>query len=221
MWVKICGIKDLETAAAVAERRPDAIGLNFYPKSPRCVAPETAAEIVTLLPPTVEAVGVFVNHEIETVAAICRDCRLGTAQMHGDETPQQLAELRLTSPELKIVRGHRMGGEGIEPLETYLTTCQQQGVELTACLIDARVEGTYGGSGQVAPWSLLAEQYQRRSWPPLILAGGLNPANVAGAIEAVAPWGVDVASGVESSPGQKDLQAVEWFIASARGRSSA
>ncbi len=220
MWIKICGLNDPGVAAEVARLGPDAVGLNFYEESPRCVSSEVAATIVGALPAAVEPVGVFVNHSAESIAAVCRECRIATAQVHGDETPEQLRELHSIAPELKIVRAHRMGSEGIGPLADYLSECCRLGVELSACLIDARAEGVYGGSGQVAPWKVLSEEYRRDEWPPLILAGGLNAENVAKAIDATGAWGVDVASGVESSPGVKDLQRVERFIQNARGASS-
>lgn len=220
MWVKICGINDRETAAGVAGLGPDAIGLNFYEKSPRCVSVEAARQIVHELPGDIEPVGVFVNRAAESVAELCREVGLRAAQIHGDESPAQLSELRSLAPELKIVRGHRMGSEGVGTLAEYLAQCRRLGVELTACLVDARAEGVYGGSGHLAPWNVLSDQYARDEWPPLVLAGGLHPENVAEAIKAVDPWGVDVASGVESSAAIKDLQRVEQFIRRAREASA-
>lgn len=216
MWTKICGIKDVPTAKAVAALRPDAIGLNFFPRSVRHVPLETAAEIVRTLPNRVEAVGVFVNHSAAEVDTICTRCGLKTAQLHGDEPPELLAELLLRQPALQLVRAFRMGAEKLQPFGDYLDRCRALGITLRACLVDAHVAGQYGGTGQTVPWDVLREEYRRDIWPPLILAGGLTAENVAEAIRAANPWGVDVAGGVESSPGVKDLAKVERFLAAAR-----
>jgi phosphoribosylanthranilate isomerase len=216
MWVKICGISDLPTARRIAELRPDAIGLNFHTPSPRAVAPRKAAAIAQAVRGSVDPVGLFVNHGIDQILATCSDCDFATLQLHGDETADFIADLRRALPNARIIRVHRLGSEGIGSLADSITECAHRAVKLDACLVDARVEGTFGGTGQTAPWDVLARDYRRDEWPPLILAGGLNPENVADAIRTVRPWGVDVASGVESSPGQKDLAAVERFIRAAR-----
>jgi phosphoribosylanthranilate isomerase len=216
MWVKICGISDVATAQRVAELRPDAIGLNFYDKSPRVVTPRKAAEIAGAVRDSVEPVGLFVNNSLDEIAAACRECDFKTIQLHGDEPADLLAEIRALLPDARIIRVHRMGKEGLAPLAEALEQCAARNVKLDACLIDARVDGAYGGTGKTAPWDTISREYRRTEWPPLILAGGLNADNVAAAIEAVRPWGVDVASGVESSPGLKDFSAVNRFIRSAR-----
>jgi phosphoribosylanthranilate isomerase len=211
MWIKICGIRDAATAREVAKLKPQAIGLNFYARSPRAVAPETAAEIAQALPAEVAAVGVFVNHTLAEVEQLRRDCELDFVQLHGDEPPEFLAELDPRT----VIRAFRVGAEGLTDVAAYLERCRALGALPAACLIDSRVEGTYGGSGRTVAWDLLEREYPQSGWPPLILAGGLHPGNIAAAIEAVRPWGVDVASGVESAPAQKDLRLVEEFIAHA------
>lgn len=216
MWVKICGIRDVQTARGVAALRPDAIGLNFYAKSPRVVDARTAAEIVRDLPDGVEPVGLFVNHTVDEVVALCTEVGLRSAQLHGDETPRQVAELQHRLPSVKIIRALRVGPDGIESIKNYLSECERLGVKLAACLVDALVDGVYGGSGKTVAWDAIAASHRGPDWPPLVLAGGLNPQNVAQAIAAVAPWGVDVASGVETSPGKKDLAAVKSFIENSR-----
>jgi phosphoribosylanthranilate isomerase len=216
MWIKICGITDVGTAREVAAAFPDAIGLNFYARSPRCVSVETAAEIVRALPAQIEPVGLFVNHTVATIAEVCRSCRFSLVQLHGDEPPSVLAELREAIPAVRIIRAFRMGSEGLAPLSEYLDDCEALGAILYACLIDARVEGHYGGTGQTAPWSQIGPQSWCEDWPPLILAGGLEPSNIAEAIRSVQPWGVDTASGVESSPGQKDRTLVQGFVGNAK-----
>jgi phosphoribosylanthranilate isomerase len=215
MWIKICGIRDRATAEGVARIAPDAIGLNFSSRSPRHVTPESAAEIVRGLPPSIEPVGVFVNHTRPEVIDLCRLCRLATIQLHGDESPEFVASL----PQFRIIRAYRIGEEGLDGVAADLERCAALGVRPAACLIDARVPGAYGGTGQAAPWDLLADGWRKDRWPPLVLAGGLTPENVAAAIAGTHPWGVDVASGVESTPGEKDLARVARFVQAARAAS--
>jgi len=216
MWIKICGIRDVTTAQRVAELSPDAIGFNFYAKSVRCVSDKLARQMTAELPPTIAAVGVFVNHEVTEITDRVTSCGLTMVQLHGDEPPEFLAALYQLLPAIPLIRAWRMGGD-LADLSHYLAECQRLQVELFGCLIDAKIEGTYGGSGHTPPWNVLADKYAYR-WPKLILAGGLTPDNVVAGIEAVQPWGVDVASGVESSPGIKDLARVQAFITHARPR---
>jgi phosphoribosylanthranilate isomerase len=215
MWIKICGIRHQETAQAVARLGPDAIGLNFFRGSPRCISVDAAAEVVCGLPPSIEPVGVFVNHSHSEIIEICRACALATIQLHGDESPEFVARL----PQLRIIRAYRIGPEGLDGVAADLERCAALGVRLAACLIDTRVPGTYGGTGQTAPWDVLKAGWQTEQWPPLLLAGGLTAENVAAAIARTHPWGVDVASGVESAPGVKDLARIERFVQTARAAS--
>lgn len=207
MWTKICGIRDVATALAVAQLGPQAIGLNFYSRSVRVVLPDVAAEIVRQLPSHVEPVGLFVNHTASEIRDICQRCGLRTIQLHGDEPPEFLAELA----EFRILRAFRIGDAGLDETAVYLDRCRQLGVVPRACLADAKVAGAFGGTGQTAPWELLSDGW-KAEWPPLILAGGLTPANVSTAVRTVRPFGVDVAGGVESAPGQKDLELVKAFL---------
>jgi phosphoribosylanthranilate isomerase len=216
IWTKICGIRDVETALAVAACGPQGIGLNFYDQSPRVVSSDVAKAIVSQLPPAVEPVGVFVNHSVEEITAICRMCRLKTVQLHGDEPPETVAALS----SFRVIRAFRVGAGGLGEVAHDLDQCRRLGVLPWACLIDARVEGAYGGTGMVAPWELLRREYDFHDWPPLILAGGLHPQNVAEAIRVVQPWGVDVAGGVESTLACKDIPLVRKFVEeAARGES--
>jgi phosphoribosylanthranilate isomerase len=222
MWVKICGVRDVETALALAALRVDAVGLNFFAGSPRCVAAGVAAEIVRRLEGQVEAVGLFVNHDLDDVVPIVRECGLRTLQFHGDESPAFLAAVAMALPEARLIRAFRIGDEGCGEIEEYLASCAGHDVSLRACLVDARTtDGAYGGTGRIPPWDVIAAEYRRDEWPPLVLAGGLTEANVSQAIAAVGPWGVDVSSGVESSPGVKDRARMAEFVRAARqGRST-
>jgi phosphoribosylanthranilate isomerase len=211
MWIKICGIRDVATAREISRLQPDAIGLNFYARSPRVVPADVAAEIARALPDEVAAVGVFVNHSRLEIEELCRHCNLDFVQLHGDEPPEFIAELQPR----RVIRAFRVGPEGCVDVAVYLGRCRELGALPAACLIDSRVDGLYGGSGQTVAWDLLQREYPLADWPPLILAGGLYPGNIAAAVQAVRPWGVDVASGVESSPAVKDLRLVEKFLAGA------
>ncbi len=214
MWIKICGITDTKTAVAIADLGADAIGLNFYAPSPRCVSVEAAADIVAAVNGRVQPVGVFVNHSIAEIRRICETCQIGTVQLHGDEGPDVAADLL----GLQIIRAFRVGSDGLDAVAAELEAYERLGVPLMAGLVDARVDGSYGGTGLTAPWDLVARDWLP-VWPPLILAGGLNSRNVADGIAAVRPWGVDVAGGVESAPGVKDLGLVREFVDAARGAS--
>ena len=208
MWTKICGIRDVPTAKLAAQLGAQAIGLNFFARSPRCVDVETAADIVRQVPAGVEPVGLFVNHSVAEIEAIADRCGLRTIQLHGDEPPEMLAELQ----RFRIIRAFRVGQEGLADGSTYLQACRRLNALPWACLIDARVAGAYGGTGHMAPWDVVRDGYLRGEWPQLILAGGLNPDNVADAIRTVQPWGVDVAGGVESSVACKDAALMRDFI---------
>lgn len=217
MWIKICGIRDLPTALAIAKLGADAVGLNFFAKSTRHVTLPVAREIVAGLPDSIEPVGLFVNHTLDQVVDTCRKCPLRTVQIHGDESPEFLAELSDRLPNVRLIRAYRIAAGRLDALGGELDETRQQGVSLYSCLVDAFAEGAYGGTGRVVDWSDLAGQYKTSEWPPLILAGGLNTENVAQAVRTVRPWGIDTASGVESAPGIKDLELVGRFIENARG----
>jgi phosphoribosylanthranilate isomerase len=213
MWIKICGIRDVQSAQAAAQAGADAIGLNFYAQSPRVVTPAIAAEIVASRAATIEPIGVFVNHSVDEVRVICRKCGLRTIQLHGDEPPEQLVEL---ADEFRVIRAFRIGEEGLKSASAFLGACQRLGALPWACLIDANVPGSFGGTGHTAPWDIIRREYKTAEWPPLILAGGLRPENISTAIATVGPWGVDVAGGVESSVACKDIALVRQFVKNAR-----
>jgi phosphoribosylanthranilate isomerase len=211
--VKICGITNAEDARQAAALGADAIGLNFHPPSPRYVRPAATAEILRELPPFVEAVGVFVRETLTEACAIAGPFgRIRMIQRHGDEhEPADIFPFRLIEV-FRIADGH-----GLREAELYLAKARAAEKAPDAMLIDADVQGQYGGTGQRAPWKLIADF---KPEVPLILAGGLTPENVAEAVRIVRPYAVDVASGVESSPGRKDIDKMKRFIDNARSAAS-
>lgn len=216
MWIKLCGIRDLATAQRAEELGADAIGLNFFSRSPRFVDVDTARAIAASLSPSVEAVGLFVDAGLEWIVDTATACRLRTIQLHGDEPPRFVRELADRLPQARILRAFRIGDEGCGEMAAYLAECRILGAMPWACLVDARVAGSYGGTGHTAPWDAIVAGYDA-AWPPLVLAGGLDPGNVSAAIRRVQPWGVDVSSGIESSPGVKDVERMRAFVTAARG----
>jgi phosphoribosylanthranilate isomerase len=217
MWIKICGLTDPRQACAIAALRPDAIGLNFYPKSPRFVSISAARQISDAVGRQIERIGVFVEPSSEDLRKVIAECDLSGVQIHSADEQHALAEMTLDAgPATRRICGFQVGAPGLSHLRNFLKDHQPGEWIADACLADALVQGMFGGTGKIAPWQLLRDEYQRDEWPPLILAGGLRPENVAEGIATVRPWGVDVASGVESSPGIKDLELVARFILEAR-----
>ncbi len=197
---------------AVAASGADAIGLNFYEPSPRCVSDIVARDIVAALPSGVTPVGVFVNHSVDEIRRIGRMCGLTTVQLHGDESASMIAELR----RFHVIRALRTDGDFAQLADQQIRDCRAVAASPIAWLVDARSPDAYGGTGETVAWEPLTPEQRCDDWPPLILAGGLTPANIDVAVRTVQPWGIDVASGVESSPGVKDLSQVESFIRQAR-----
>ena len=215
-WIKVCGISDVATAQTAVNAGASAIGLNYFVKSPRSVTPNVAAEIVSALAMTAALpIGLFVNHRQAAIEAIATLVGLSAIQLHGDESPQFIADLQQRHPDWEILKAFRIG-DSLQPVAEFIAECDRLNVRLAGCLLDARVDGSFGGTGTVAPWELIARDYDRANWPPLILAGGLTADNVAAAIKAVRPMGVDTASGVESSPGVKDTKLIARFVAEAQ-----
>ncbi len=207
--IKICGITTPENGAAVAQAGADAVGLNFYPKSPRYITRQRAAEIIAALPAEIAKVGLFVNATADEVTTTFDQLPLDLLQLHGDEPPEFLAALGGRP----VMKAFRLGPDGLAPIEQYLADCRDRVCLPTFVLIDAYQKGSYGGTGQVADWST-AQAYppgDHPGYPPMILAGGLTPDNVRDAIRAVHPMAVDTASGVETSPGIKDPALVSRF----------
>jgi phosphoribosylanthranilate isomerase len=210
--VKICGVTNPEDGLCCSEAGADAIGLNFYPSSPRCVGLEMARQIARGLPPNISKVGVFVNAPLDEVLRTCEEVGLDAVQLHGDETPQMFARLAGR----RAIKAFRCGGRDSSPVLEFLRQCDLLGCRPCAVLIDASTPGVYGGTGHTADWPLVRDLSGMLSGTPIILAGGLRPDNVTAAIEATRPAAVDTASGVELSPGRKDLGLVREFVCKAR-----
>lgn len=209
--VKICGVTDPDDARAIEAAGADWIGLNFYPPSPRYVDPDRAAAILEALADRARAVGLFVGRPASEVRDTARRFGLQNVQLHGDETPETVAEL----DGLTVIKAFRLRDAGsLRELQAFLETCQDLGRLPDVVLVDAHVPGIPGGTGQSIALDLLD---RLPALPKLALAGGLTPENVADRVRAVRPWMVDVAGGVESSPGRKDHNQVAAFIAAAQG----
>jgi len=202
--VKICGITRPGDAAEAARAGADAIGLVFYPPSPRYLSGERAVEIRDALPPFVQTVALFVNADAAQVAQVIGRVRPAMLQFHGEETPEFCAQFGM--PYVKACRVKSGVTSGVDALE-YLRPFSRA----AAWLFDSHVP-EYGGVGEAFDWSLLPAARER----PVILSGGLARENVAEAIRRVRPWGVDVSSGVESAKGIKDAAKIAAFMAEVR-----
>lgn len=211
MIVKICGIRRLEDALAAVGAGADMLGFNFYPRSPRYVDPALCRRLVLDLRDAGASmpvlVGVFVNAPAAEVGAILDQCGLDLAQLHGDEPPEALAAL--AGRAFKAIRS-RSAGEAAIQARAYRPP-QPVSPDL---LLDASAPGVYGGSGLAADWGVAAGLAREAR---VLLAGGLHPGNVGEAVAAAHPWGVDVASGVESAPGVKDASKMADFVRNAHG----
>jgi phosphoribosylanthranilate isomerase len=210
--VKICGLTTLDDALAAVSCGADLLGFNFYPPSPRAISPRTCASLVSGLRTSlsksrkqVTTVGVFVNMPPGQVSAILDQCGLDLAQLSGDEPPADLEFLGDRA--YKALRP-----SPTQPLADLWRVYPSRRAA-PAYLVDASVSGQFGGTGETADWGQARALAERTS---ILLAGGLRPENVGAAVQAVRPWGVDVASGVESTPGRKDLERMRAFVQAAR-----
>jgi phosphoribosylanthranilate isomerase len=208
--VKICGITSVADAQLAASSGADAIGLNFFSGSKRYCMPDVARQIAGALPASIRKVGVFVNAAPAEVLTISKQVGLDAIQLHGDEAPEVLQALR----PWPIVRAFRVDAD-LAPLGQYLDRCHQLRCLPRMILLDAASQGQFGGTGQTLDWPAIAAGRPHLRGLPLVLAGGLTADNVSQAIAAVHPWAVDVASGVESRPGQKSAERVQAFVANA------
>lgn len=197
--LKVCGTTDLAGARAAIDVGADAIGFVFYPPSPRSVSPQEAAEISHALPAEIWRFGVFVDESAATISEVVTTVGLDFVQLSGDEGPEVSAQLpRHAFKALRLPAGS--DGEQAQRLADRYPEC--------TLLVDAAVNGLYGGSGQAANWHAAAALARGHR---LMLAGGLTADNVADAVRAVRPWAIDVASGVEASPGIKDPAKLRAF----------
>ncbi len=201
--VKICGITNTADALAAVDAGANLLGFNFYEKSARYLAEGAAAKIRSQLPENVEAVGIFVNAPAAGIAALCSSLKLHAAQLHGDERPEAVTEL---AHSVLVIKAFRV--EADFPLKTL---GDYRGA--FAFLFDAACTRQYGGTGRTTDWDVASRAARDCR---IILAGGLKVENVAAAIRIVRPYGIDVASGVESKPGKKDHGRLREFIQEVR-----
>lgn len=204
--IKICGITNLDDALAACMAGIHALGFNFSKSSPRYIQPNDARKIIAELPPFVSSVGVFVEQEPSEINAICKNCNLDHAQLHSEHyTPQTALAISTT----KVIRVFRAGPDfSMEEVETF---AEKTGFR--SFLFDAYRPGQAGGTGTTIAKQTAQKIFRRmESIGHGILAGGLNPQNIAEAIRTVKPYAVDTASGVEESPGKKDHQKIIDFV---------
>ena len=200
--VKICGITDPDDARDAALLGADAIGLNFYERSPRCIDATRAARIIEKLPTFVTAVGVFVNHpDPQGLEDLAVSLGLHAVQLHGNETPDYCSMIQ----KVKVIKAFRVDANfRVESLRAYGSQ---------VFLLDSGSGTQFGGTGNVFDWN---QAFGANAFGWIVLAGGLNPENVSEAITTLHPYAVDVSSGVESSPGRKDYEKMRRFIESVR-----
>ncbi len=212
IWIKICGTTNLEDALTAVEAGADALGFIFYEQSPRKIDPATARRIAEELPPNIERVGVFVNESVEKILNTVMQAGLTAVQLHGIDSrrPEFIRSLQ-KSRELRIFLVLRA-----DEISGFDTPGHGEG-SISAVFVDSGTSQLPGGTGKTFDWRGAAagvEGIKRNS--NLVVAGGLNPGNVAEAIRILKPWGVDVASGVEAKPGKKNSEKVRAFIEAVR-----
>ena len=201
--VKICGMTQLKDALFAVEQGVDAVGFIFYKKSPRAVTMKTVREIIKKLPPLVETVGVFVNESAERVNKMADYCGLDLVQLHGEESPAFCRKIRR-----RVIKAFRVKDlQSIKQLAKF---------PVSGFLLDTFSDNLHGGTGKTFDWNLALPA---KKMGPVILAGGLTPRNILQAVRQVRPYGVDVCSGVEKSPGIKDLEKVRTFLKNIRSGS--
>jgi len=201
--VKICGMTQLKDALFAVEQGVDAVGFIFYKKSPRAVTMKTVREIITKLPPLVDTVGVFVNESAERLNKIADYCGLDLVQLHGEESPALCRKIHR-----RVIKAFRVKDlQSIKQLEKF---------PVSGFLLDTFSDDLHGGTGKTFDWNLALPA---KKMGPVILAGGLTPRNILQAVRQVRPYGVDVCSGVEKSPGIKDLEKVRAFLKNIRSGS--
>ncbi len=199
--VKVCGITNKEDALAAANLGADALGFVFFNGSPRCVDAQTANEIVRVLPMFVSSVGLFVNASIEEVNAVLKTVPLDVLQFHGDETPEFCRQFNRAYIKAIRVQSQQDIEDGMRDFH-----------DARALLLDAHVDGVFGGTGKTFDWQMMPERWRM----PWVLSGGLNDQNIVSAIEKTQATAVDVSSGVEQSAGKKNMNKMKLFIEGAK-----
>jgi phosphoribosylanthranilate isomerase len=200
--IKVCGITNWEDARVAVSLGVDALGFIFSSASPRFVPADDAARIIRRLPPFVNRVGVFVDEPAATVHDVIRRTGIDTVQLHGSETPEYCRQFGCA-----VVKAFRVAGrESVADMAAY---------QVNAYLLDTWDATTAGGSGRPFDWAIAAEAC--RTYPTVILAGGLGPTNIREALDIAQPWGVDVNSGVEVKPGVKNPRKVHEVVRIVRG----
>jgi len=215
-WIKICGITNLEDALATADAGANALGFVFYEKSPRNIDLQTAKSIVARLPPRLEKVGVFVHGANSGMEKIAQQVGLTAVQVHADPSLHGQPPEPQLPPQFKrylALPGKLFFGEKGDGLRWFLP----RGKRIDAIFLDSSTERLPGGTGEVFDWNQAAPRVALIGrMIPIVVAGGLTPENVTIAMQALSPWGVDVSSGVEASPGKKDPEKVRAFIQAVR-----
>ena len=200
--VKVCGITSPADAGLATTAGADAIGMVFYTKSPRHISISAAKEITSVMPPFTSTVGLFVNSSQQDVSTVLADVPLDLLQFHGDEDESFCSSFN--RPYIKAVR--------VKPETNLMQLCSQY-PSARGILLDSYKKGIPGGTGEIFDWNMIPADLPL----PIVLAGGLDASNVAAAVSIVQPWAVDVSSGVEISPGNKDRQKIEQFIQAVKG----
>src|SRR3954471_2707214 len=200
--VKICGITEFEDARDAVLLGANAIGLNFYPNSPRYVEPSKASKIIEKLPPFVTIVGVFVNHpDPQNLEDFALSLGLHAVQLHGNESPDYCSMIQ----RVKVIKAIRMDSNfKVESLRSFGNRM---------FLLDSATPGQFGGTGQTFDWT---KAYGANAFGSIVIAGGLNPENIGEAVSSLHPFAVDVSSGVEASPGKKSYDKMRRFIEAVR-----
>ena len=196
IYIKICGITEVDDAVKIAELGVNALGFIFYPKSKRYISPDKAKEIIDCLPPFINTVGVFVNEKKESVIDVLNRCPIDILQFHGDETPEYCRQF-----DRRIIKVFRVNKDfSFDGFFKF---------PASAFLLDSLVTGEYGGTGVVFDWDVAVKA---KKYGKIILSGGLNPENLSSAVAKVNPYGVDISSGVEIKPGKKDISKVKEIV---------
>ncbi len=203
--IKFCGITRPQDAITAAEAGADAIGLIFYDKSPRCVSVDRAVDILSVLPPMVSGIGLFVNAPAAEIIATARKLHLRTVQLHGHETPDDLTPLS----DLAVIKAVHCTPNSLHQLSQWHA--------VSGILLETANTPEAGGSGVANDWSMIESALSNRAkLAPLIAAGGLTPENVADVVRRIRPWAVDVSSGIEESRGIKSIEKMRRFAEAVR-----